>query len=227
MLSLYSSNSQKKAISNIIIFAFFLLCFFIPINANDNNQIIPPEILSLKAPDIFKVKFETTKGEFKIKIERKNSPLAVDRFYQLVKANYFTNIPVYRGVKNFVIQFGTLDTNIDNVWSSHLLIDEPVIMSNKEGTLSFARAGKNSRGSQLFINLKDNARLDTVSYGETLGFPAFGEVIDGMDIVRSIFTGYNDEPRMNLDSTISDINKYLKDRFPNLDYINKVYIISE
>ncbi len=217
----------KKAITNNIIFAFFLFCFLMPIKANQNNFSISQEILSLKSPDSFLVKFETTKGNFKLKIERKYSPLAVDRFYQLVKSNYFTNIPIYRAVKNFVIQFGTLDTNIDNAWSSHILIDEPVLKSNKEGSISFARAGKNTRGSQLFINLKDNARLDTVSYGETLGFPAFGEVVEGLDVVHSIYTGYNDEPRMKLDSSIIDINKYLKDNFPNLDYINKAYFISE
>jgi cyclophilin family peptidyl-prolyl cis-trans isomerase len=181
--------------------------------------------LELKAPEIFKAKFETSKGDFEITAERKFSPLAVDRFYQLIKSGYFTDITIYRVVPNFVAQFGTLDTNLDNAWSSHILNDEPVIKSNDTGTVAFARAGKNSRGTQLFINLKNNARLDTVSYGETLGFPAFAYVSKGMDIVNLFYKGYGDEPRQKLDSAISNIPKFIKKNYPNLDYIKSAVII--
>lgn len=186
-----------------------------------------PELLELKAPEKFSVQFETTKGNFIVIAERKLSPLAVDRFYQLIKSNYFTDIPIYRGVPNFVIQFGTLDTILDNAWSKHVLADEPVMKSNETGTLSFARAEVNSRGSQLFINLKNNVRLDTVTYGGVNGFPAFGVVSSGMEVVNSIFTGYNDEPRQKLASYTGNINEMLKIEFPELDYIKRVVIVGE
>jgi cyclophilin family peptidyl-prolyl cis-trans isomerase len=203
---------------NIIkILAFLILTGF----SNDINK----DILELKAPEIFKAKFETSKGDFELTAERKFSPLAVDRLYQLIKSGYFTNITIYRVMNNFVAQFGTLDTNLDNAWSTHTLIDEPVLKSNDTGTVAFARAGKNSRGTQLFINLKNNARLDTVYYGETLGFPAFAYISKGMDVVNQFYQGYGDEPRKKLDSAIGNIPEYIKKNYPNLDYIKRAIII--
>jgi len=203
---------------------FFLMIFFSPCL---NSQQSYPNSLILKeiAPEKFLVKFETTKGNFEITIEKKYSPLAVDRFYQLVKSNYFTDISFYRVVANFVAQFGTLDTLLDNAWSANVMYDEPVLKGNDAGTIAFARAGMNSRGSQLFINLKNNQRLDTIFYGDTKGFPAFGTVSKGMDVVLKLFSGYIDEPRQKLDSTVKNVPEFLKKNFPNLDYIKKAYLV--
>lgn len=206
-------------------FISFLL-FAIVLNYGNGNE-IDKELLQTKSPEIFVSKFETSKGDFEVTAERKYSPLAVDRFYQLIKSDYFTNITIYRVMQNFVAQFGTLDTTLDNAWSANILLDEPVLKSNDIGTIAFARAGKNSRGTQLFINLKNNSRLDTVSYGETLGFPAFAYVSKGMEVVNQFYNGYGDEPRLKMDSTIKDIPEFIKKNYPKLDYIKKAYIISE
>lgn len=192
-----------------------------------NCQMPDKDILSQKAPEKFSARFETTKGVFEIQAERNLSPLAVDRLYQLIKSNYFTNIPYYRAVKDFVVQFGTMDSIVDNEWSKHIIPDEPVMASNTKGAMSFARAGKETRGTQLFINLKDNSRLDTVSYGETLGFPVIAHVSKGLDVIDSIYTGYKDAPREMIDSTVTDIPAFLKLKFPKLDYIIKASIIKE
>jgi peptidyl-prolyl cis-trans isomerase A (cyclophilin A) len=187
---------------------------------------IDTEILKLKAPEKFVVKFETTKGDFEITAERNLSPLAVDRFYQLVKSKYFTKIPLYRCVPDFVAQFGSVDTLIYGPWEKEILLDEPVLSSNLAGTIAFARAGKNTRSCQLYINFKDNIRLDTIP-GETKGFPVFGFVSKGMDVVKSFYTGYQDEPRKKMDSTIKDVPAYLKKNYPELDYIKKAYVLEK
>ena len=113
---------------------------------------------SKKAPAKFTAKFVTTKGEFEVIAERNLSPLAVDRFYTLIRSNYFKNIPIYRVMKNFVAQFGTVNGHLDTLWSKEVILDEPVRRSNDTGTIAFARAGKNTRGTQLFINLKHNSK---------------------------------------------------------------------
>ncbi len=208
--------------------AFFLSLLLIGITAVSilfaQERKIDPEILKLQAPEKFVVKFETTRGEFEVTAERNFSPLATDRFYQLVKSNYFTNIPFYRCVPNFVAQFGDLDSLVNLAWDKEVLIDEPVLKSNLEGTIAFARAGKNTRSCQLYINFKDNARLDTLR-GETLGFPVFAYVSKGMKVVKKLYTGYQDEPRKKMDSSIKNIPQYLKNNYPKLDYINKAYVI--
>jgi peptidyl-prolyl cis-trans isomerase A (cyclophilin A) len=216
----------------VYLYALYLIFGFVLLGCNAGKQVINgynPELLSQKAPEKFLVVFETTKGNIEVTAERKYSPLAVDRFYQLINSNYFKDVPFYRGVPNFVIQFGTLDTLLENAWSKHILVDEPVLKSNEVGTISFARADVNTRGSQLFINLKNNTRLDTVSYGGVTGFPAFGYVSNGMEVVNKIYTGYNDEPRIQM-GTIGEkqsIKDYLKTRFPELDYIKRAYLVEE
>ena len=103
--------------------------------------------------------------------------------------------------------------------------DEPVLFSNKKGTISFARSGPNTRSNQLYINLGENTRLDTSSYNDVNGFPAFGNVIEGMDVVESINAEYVQMP--DQDSIMVKGNDYLIRKFPNLDYIISVKIISE
>ncbi|MCX6153169.1 MAG: peptidylprolyl isomerase [Candidatus Kapabacteria bacterium] len=211
---------QNKHSKLPLLFALLLSISSIFSQSNEIN----PDILKLKAPEKFKAKFETTQGDFEVSIERKFSPMAVDRFYQLIKSGYFTDIPIYRVVKNFVAQFGTVDGALDSAWSKHIIIDEPVKMSNDTGTIAFARAGKNTRGTTLFINLKNNSRLDTVSYGETLGFPPFGKVTTGLDVIYKFYDGYGDEPRLKLDS-VPNAREFLKKNYPKLEYIKKAWVL--
>jgi cyclophilin family peptidyl-prolyl cis-trans isomerase len=214
---------NKKTVFGISLLTIALFAFGILFS---QEKIIDPEILKLKAPEKFVVKFETTKGEFEITAERNLSPLAVDRFYQLVKSNYFSGVPFYRCVPNFVAQFGDLDSLVNLAWDKEIIVDEPVMKSNLEGTIAFARAGKNTRSCQLFINIRDNKRLDTLS-GETKGFPVFGYVSKGMEVVKKFYTGYQDEPRKKMGSKEKNIPEYLKTNFPKLDYIKKAYILEK
>ena len=80
-----------------------------------------------QAPENFVARFETTKGNIDIEVERKLSPKAVDRFYQLVKYNFFEDGTFYRVVPNFVAQFGNTDTIVSNQWKKFIVEDEPVI----------------------------------------------------------------------------------------------------
>lgn len=177
-----------------------------------------------KSPASFIARFETSKGSFDVEVNRKWSPAAVDRFYQLVKYGFYNNALFYRAVPNFVVQFGSSDTVMMSQWSKYKIPDEKVFYSNKKGTISFARAGKESRGTELFINLRDNSRLDTMMYEEVEGFPAFGDVISGQDVVESIYSGYGDNTMNKLDSMYSNRLKFLN-QFPKLDSIAKAHIV--
>ena len=177
-----------------------------------------------KSPASFIARFETSKGSFDVEVNRKWSPAAVDRFYQLVKYGFYNNALFYRAVPNFVVQFGSSDTVTISQWSKYKIPDEKVFYSNKKGTISFARAGKESRGTELFINLRDNSRLDTMMYEGVEGFPAFGDVISGQDVVESIYSGYGDKTMNVLDTMYNNRLKFLN-QFPKLDSITKAYIV--
>ncbi|GAC1496249.1 MAG: hypothetical protein NVS1B13_26510 [Flavisolibacter sp.] len=122
---------------------------------------------------------ETSKGNFKIQITKEFSPYAASRFYQTIKHHVFDNTIFYRVDSNFIAQFGNLDSTKIKGWNNITIPDEKVIAGNEKGTLSYARAGKETRGSLLFIKLKHNSFLDSLNFQNIIGFPVFGKVIKG------------------------------------------------
>ncbi len=174
--------------------------------------------LPTTAPDSFQVEFQTSRGPFTVAVTRALSPHGADRFYQLVSSGYFTDVRFFRVVPGFVAQFGMNgDPSVNAEWTAKTIPDDSVKETNARGTLVFAKAGPNSRANQLFINLADNARLDA------MGFPPFGQVISGMSVVDSIYSGYGEAPDQNLIGTQG--NKYLERMFPKLDYIKSATIV--
>jgi len=195
---------------------------------SSNRALLKPtrEELTRPAPDSFLVRFETTAGDFVISVKRDYSPLGVDRFYYLVNNGYYDGNRFFRVVPNFVVQWGINgNPEINKVWENFGIPDEPVKLSNKKGTIAFARGGPATRSNQLYINLRDNLKLDTVTYLEVKGFPAFGVVINGMENVEKIYAGYREKP--NQDSIQAKGNEYLNRKFPQLDYIKNAEIVEK
>jgi cyclophilin family peptidyl-prolyl cis-trans isomerase len=85
--------------------------------------------------------------------------------------------------------------------------------------MSFASRGPDTRTTQLFINFKDNSRLDG------LGFAPFAEVVEGMEVVDKINSQYGENPQQP--SIEAKGNAYLNAKFPKLDYIKKATIVTE
>ena len=203
----------------LTLFIFITLLFY-----GCTKSLFQSKCTTEKSPAGFITRFETSKGSFDIEVNRKWSPAAVDRFYQLVKYGFYNKALFYRAVPNFVVQFGSTDSVAISKWSKFKIPDEKVLYGNRKGTISFARAGKESRGTELFINLSDNSRLDTMMYEEVEGFPAFGNVISGQDVVESIFSDYGDNTMNMLDTMYINRSKFLS-QFPKLDSIIKAYIV--
>jgi len=184
-----------------------------------------PSKLTEKAPDTFKVKFDTTKGVFTVEVTRSLSPNGADRFYNLVKAGFFKDVAFFRVVPHFMVQFGMHgDPKINSAWSGANIPDDPVKTSNTRGTITYAMGGPNTRSTQFFINFKDNRNLDN------MGFSPFGKVIEGMDVVDKINGEYGDMPEQGGTGPDPryigrDGNSYLKKNFPNLDYIKSATIL--
>lgn len=184
-----------------------------------------PSKLAEKAPDSFKVKFTTTKGDFTLQLSRPLSPNGADRFYNLVKAGYFTDIAFFRIIPGFMGQFGIHgDPVIATAWRSANIQDDPVKGSNVRGAITFAKSGApNSRSTQFFISLADNSRLD----GD--GFSPFGKVVEGMDVVDKLNGEYGEGAPNgrgpNQMKVQSEGNAYLKAEFPRLDYIKSAVLL--
>lgn len=177
-----------------------------------------------KAPDKFAVKFETTKGDIIIDVERAWSPKGADRFYNLVKAGYYNDVAFFRVIGGFMAQVGISGyPQANTVWREARIQDDPKgVKSNTRGFVSFATAGPNTRTTQFFINFGNNGRLDG------MGFTPFGKVRD-MSIVDKLYAGYGEgAPRgrgPNQMRMQTEGNDYLRKSFPKLDYIKSASVL--
>jgi peptidyl-prolyl cis-trans isomerase A (cyclophilin A) len=178
-----------------------------------------PDMLSATAPDSFVVEVETSEGTFHVTMHRAWSPLGVDRVYQLMGNDFYAGARFYRVVPGFVAQWGfSGDPALDSVWQEHTLADEPTVVSNLRGTMSFARAGAETRSFTLFINLVDNARLDDVVAGGVAGYPPIGRIINGLEVVDGFYAAYTEDPP-GQDLISVQGNEYLRSRYSQLDSI--------
>jgi peptidyl-prolyl cis-trans isomerase A (cyclophilin A) len=198
-----------------------------PAPTQTDPALLHPATLKARAPDVYDVKFTTTKGDFVVEIMRAWAPLGADRFYNLVKHGFFTNASFFRVVPGFVVQFGiSADPKVSAAWDMATIKDDPVRGSNKVGFITFAMGGPNTRTTQVFINLRDNG-----SALDGMGFAPFGQVTSGMDVVEKLYSGYGDLPEMGgrgpSEEAISKGGKtYLDKNFPMLDSIKTVTLVS-
>jgi peptidyl-prolyl cis-trans isomerase A (cyclophilin A) len=201
-----------------------------PGSANGEDVPTAPPLKNRKAavtsPERFDVKFQTSKGDFVVEVTRSWSPKGADQFYEAVQSGFYDDCRFFRVISGFMAQFGINgDPKIQAKWREKRIQDEPVIKSNKRGYLTFATGGAHSRTTQLFINLGDNSRLDRMS------FPPFGRVIEGMDVVDSLYAGYGEGAPNGRGPTQRAIqtrgNAYLDRDFPKLDFIKKATILKD
>jgi peptidyl-prolyl cis-trans isomerase A (cyclophilin A) len=187
-------------------------------NAPPKLDLLDPSTLTATAPESFQAKLTTTKGDVIIQVTRSWAPLGADRFYNLVRAGFYTDAAFFRVLPGFMAQFGlSARPEVSQAWLQAKIADDPGMQSNTRGRITFATAGPNTRTTQLFINYADNSRLDR------LGFAPFGDVIQGMDVVDQIYSGYAEQP--NQGSIRAEGKAYLESNFPLLDKIVSATIV--
>jgi peptidyl-prolyl cis-trans isomerase A (cyclophilin A) len=181
--------------------------------------LLHPASLTAKAPDVYDVTFVTTKGDFVVQVTRSWAPIGADRFYNLVKHGFYNGAGFFRIVPGFVVQFGLgADPAVNKAMKDANIKDDPVTQSNKLGYLTFATAGPNTRTTQVFISLGNNARLDS------MGFAAFGQVTSGMDVVQGLYSGYGESPDQG--KITNEGKAYIDKNFPKLDTIKTATVTS-
>jgi cyclophilin family peptidyl-prolyl cis-trans isomerase len=188
-------------------------------------ELLDPSKATAKAPDTFKAKFTTTKGDLVIQVHRAWAPNGADRFYNLVKMGFFDDTRFFRAVDGFMVQFGISgDPSVAKKWQEQSIPDDPPVkQSNARGFVTFAQRGTpNSRATQVFINYGDNSRLDAT-------FIPFGQVVQSLEVADSLYKGYGEGAPMGAGPDQGLIqaqgNAYLDAKFPKLDAIKHAEII--
>jgi peptidyl-prolyl cis-trans isomerase A (cyclophilin A) len=194
--------------------------------AATSAALLSPETATAKAPEIYKVKLETTQGDLVLEIHRDWAPNGADRFYNLVKIGYFDGNEFFRVLDGFMAQVGIHgDPAVSAKWREATIPDDPrnATVSNQRGMVTFATGGPNTRTTQFFINFRDNSFLDAQ------GFPPIGKVVEGDSVLDKLYRAYGegapqgqgpDQGRIQTEG-----NAYLKASFPNLDAIKTARLV--
>jgi cyclophilin family peptidyl-prolyl cis-trans isomerase len=138
------------------------------------------------APERYRVRIETTQGEFVLEVHRDWAPIGADRFYNLVRSGFYDDSRFYRVTARFT-QFGIPgDPAVAEVWRNQTIKDDPVRQSNVRGAFAFAMTGPDTRTTQIYICKTDMSSQDKD------GFAPLGTVVDGMDTVDKLYSGYGE-----------------------------------
>jgi peptidyl-prolyl cis-trans isomerase A (cyclophilin A) len=147
----------------------------------------PASLDDVQAPAEFRVRFDTTEGSFVVEVHRDWAPRGADRLFGLVEAGFYDGTTFFRVIEGFVVQWGIHPSPaVSEVWRDARIDDDPVQATNTRGRVVFATSGAHSRTTQIYVNLADNVRLDE------MGFAPFGEVVEGMDVVDRLYSGYGE-----------------------------------
>lgn len=181
--------------------------------------------MNKRAPDVSRVRLETTKGIIRLEMRREWAPRGVDRFYNLVRNGYYDDTAIFRIRVGMWAQFGINgDPKVAGVWRTRNIPDDPRVLSNVRGTVAFAFKDPNGRTTQVFINLRDNSASH-----DKEPFAPIARVIEGMEVADALYSDYGEQSGGGIrggkqDPLFAGGNEYLRRNYPRLDYIIKATI---
>ena len=197
------------------------------LKAQVSNVLRTPDApaMNMRAPDVVRIRLDTTKGIIRLEMHRAWAPHGVDRFYNLVRHGFYDHAPVFRVRAAMWAQFGINgDPKIAKLWRNRTIPDDQRVESNVRGTVAFAFKDPNGRTTQVFINLRDNSPTHDIE-----PFVPFAKVIEGMEVADALYAGYGENSGGGIragrqDPIFEGGNKFLKRAFPLLDYIVKATV---
>jgi len=145
-----------------------------------------------------RVRIHTALGDIIAAIDTINAPVSAANFLRYVDAGMYAGGSFHRtvkpdnqpgnAVKIEVVQAGRDSAHAGEFAPIPLERTSVTHLSHRDGTVSMARGGPDTATSDFFICIGDQPALD---YGgrrnpDGQGFAAFGQVTDGMDLVRQI-----------------------------------------
>jgi peptidyl-prolyl cis-trans isomerase A (cyclophilin A) len=192
------------------------------------ERLLQPDSAALqgRAPDVCRVRLDTTRGAIVLEMRRAWAPHGVDRFYNLLRAGYYDDTAVFRIRAGVWAQFGIHgDPAVAQRWRTRTIPDDPRVLSNVRGTVAYAFKSPNGRTTQVFINLRDNSAAHDVE-----PFVPFARVVEGMEVADALHAAYGEAAGGGIragkqDPVFEGGNAYLRREFPNLDYIVRATLV--
>ncbi len=175
-----------------------------------SSQVSPSAAEKAKSPenDHPRVNIKTSMGDIVVELDRKRAPVTVENFLGYVKEGFYNGTLFHRVIPGFMIQGGGMEPGMKQKTTRSPIRNEATNgLKNKTGTIAMARTSVvDSATSQFFINCQDNAFLDHKdTSAQGYGYAVFGQVIEGMDVVRKIEKAPTGTKGMYRDVPVEDI----------------------
>lgn len=140
-----------------------------------------------QAADMPHVLLKTSMGEIVLELNQEKAPKSVANFLQYVKSGHYNGTIFHRVIKDFMIQGGGFDKNLQQKQTSAPIENEARNgLKNVDYSIAMARTGDpHSATAQFFINTNNNRPLDYPSQ-DGWGYSVFGKVIKGTEVVDKI-----------------------------------------
>ncbi|MGB4882864.1 MAG: peptidylprolyl isomerase [Neisseria sp.] len=135
------------------------------------------------------IKLHTNFGVIGIELDHDKAPLTAANFEQYVKDGFYDGVIFHRVIKDFMVQGGGMDENMNEKTSRDSIQNEAQNgLKNDKYTVAMARTqAPHSASAQFFINTKDNTFLNhTAPNPQGWGYAVFGKVVEGQSVVDEI-----------------------------------------
>jgi peptidyl-prolyl cis-trans isomerase A (cyclophilin A) len=136
-----------------------------------------------------KVRMDTSLGAIVIELDAAKAPKTVANFVDYVKAGHYDGTIFHRVIPDFMIQGGGMNAEMqEKPTRTPIPLESKNGLTNVRGSVAMARTSNpDSATAQFFINIKDNAFLDSANTRDGTGYAVFGKVVSGMDVVDKIW----------------------------------------
>ena len=173
---------------------FFALALATPAFAQEATPAPAP------APATVKVTLTTSEGPIVLELEKERAPITTGNFLRYVDQKRLDGAAFYRAAKApnapdyGLVQFGTRN---DPKKTLPPIAHEPTTktgLTHKNGTISLARGAPGTGAGDFFIMIGDTPSLDAnpSAPGDNQGFAAFGQVVEGMDLIKKMLVAPTD-----------------------------------
>ena len=135
------------------------------------------------------VSMATSMGDIRVELDAEKAPITTKNFLDYVSEGYFDGLIFHRVIPGFMIQGGGFDPKMSQKKTRSPIKNEAANgLKNVTGSVAMARTSDvDSATAKFFINVKDNDLLNHKSPSpDGFGYAVFGQVVEGMDVVRAI-----------------------------------------
>ena len=134
------------------------------------------------------VRMSTSMGEIVLQLDATKAPKSVENFVQYARDGHYDGTVFHRVIDGFMIQGGGFTPDMtQKPTRGPIPLESRNGLTNQRGTIAMARTmDPNSATAQFFINVKDNAFLDSANSRDGNGYAVFGKVVSGMEVVDKI-----------------------------------------